>query len=173
MTTAIVYASKTGNTAALAHALKSLFPPTDVLYCGAPGPDARAAAAGADVVLAGFWTDKGSCSPELSDFLAGLSGKTVFFFGTAGFGGDPAYYDKIMGNVRQSLPPTCREAGWFMCQGAMPQAIAARWRTALAANPEDSAARASLANFEAGQGHPDQTDTDALKRAVSSALALC
>lgn len=82
MTYAIVYASKTGNTRLLAETIRESLPQDSCLWCG--GPDERALAA--DRIYLGFWTDKGSCSQELTDFLAGTAGKEVFLFGTAGFG---------------------------------------------------------------------------------------
>ena len=65
MTYAIVYSSRTGNTALLAQALKEALPQGDCLYCGAP--DAKALAA--QTIYVGFWTDKGTCDADTAQFL--------------------------------------------------------------------------------------------------------
>ena len=68
---AIVYSSKTGNTAALADRLHDILPHEHCVYFGDTShysPDL-----GADLIFAGFWTDKGSCDAETAAFLAKLT----------------------------------------------------------------------------------------------------
>ena len=55
MSYAIVFSSKTGNTALLAQTLQEQLPQADCCYFGAPD----AAALAADTLYVGFWTDKG------------------------------------------------------------------------------------------------------------------
>ena len=78
----IVYSSNTGNTRQLAEAIEQQLPTGDLLYCGAPDT----AALQADVLFVGFWTDKGSCDAKVAELLKQTGGKTVYLFGTAGFG---------------------------------------------------------------------------------------
>ena len=78
----IVYSSNTGNTRQLAEAIEQQLPTGELLYCGAPD----AAALQADVLFVGFWTDKGSCDAKVAELLKQTGGKTVYLFGTAGFG---------------------------------------------------------------------------------------
>ena len=86
MTYAIIYSSRTGNTKLLADGIRSVLPAETCMYFG-PVSGAGREAARADVVFAGFWTDKGSCDEGMAEFLRGIVGKDVFLFGTAGFGG--------------------------------------------------------------------------------------
>ena len=65
-------------------------------------PDAKAL--DADVIFLGFWTDKGTCEESLKSFLGALHGKRVELFGTAGFGKDSSYYEKILEAVKQRCP---------------------------------------------------------------------
>ena len=123
MSYAIVYSSRTGNTALLAQAIRDALPPEECVYFGAPAPEALAA----DVVYAGFWTDKGTCDQPLKEFLQGLTGQKVFLFGTAGFGGSPAYFDQILARVKENLAPGVQVLGTYMCQGKMPQAVRDRY----------------------------------------------
>ena len=119
MTYAIVYASRTGNTRRLGEAIREALPAAQCLHCGAPAPKALQA----DVLYVGFWTDKGTCPQEIGDFLAQVTDQKVFLFGTAGFGGAPAYFDQILGRVREHLAPAAQVIGTFMCQDQMPQAV--------------------------------------------------
>ena len=67
---AIVYSSKTGNTAALADRLHDILPHEHCVYFGDTShysPDL-----GADLIFAGFWTDKGSCDDRTRVFLKSL-----------------------------------------------------------------------------------------------------
>ena len=84
MSYAIVFSSKTGNTALLAQTLQEQLPQADCCYFGAPD----AAALAADTLYVGFWTDKGKADADTLDFLQQLHGKRVFLFGTAGLAGD-------------------------------------------------------------------------------------
>lgn len=160
MTYSIVYCSKTGNTAKLAGAARACLPAGEITYCGAPA----AAGAEAGLVLAGFWTDKGGCGEEMAAFLGGLRGRRVFLFGTAGFGGAQAYFDQILGRAAQNLDPSNTLVGSYMCQGAMPDSVRARYEAMGTTDPER--ARDMLENFDRALPHPDAADLDALKQAV-------
>lgn len=98
MSYAIVFSSKTGNTALLAQTLREQLPQADCCYFGAPD----AAALAADTLYVGFWTDKGKADADTLDFLKQLRGKRVFLFGTAGFGGT------VRPTLKRSLPPPGR-----------------------------------------------------------------
>ena len=95
---AIVYSSKTGNTALLANTIRETLPAADCLYCGVPSAQALEA----ERIYVGFWTDKGTCDGETAAFLGQITNQQVFLFGTAGFGGAPAYFEKIL-----NIPPLC------------------------------------------------------------------
>ena len=62
---AVVYCSHTGNTKRVAEAIAQVIPAEDMLYFGIPDMDATK---DADVIFAGFWTDKGSCPSALLDY---------------------------------------------------------------------------------------------------------
>lgn len=160
---AIVYSSRTGNTALLAQAIREALPGEECLYFGPPDPQALAA----DRIYAGFWTDKGSCDETVAAFLQSLpAGKEVYLFGTAGFGGSAVYFDKILDAAAANLPAGVRVAGRYMCQGRMPQAV----RTRYEAMPDSPRRQAMLDNFDAALSHPDADDLDRLCRAVTAAL---
>lgn len=158
MSYAIVYSSRTGNTAMLARAVREALPQEDCRYFGAPAPQALAA----DTVYVGFWTDKGTCDEPTARFLQSLTDQKVFLFGTAGFGGAPAYFQQILDRVKANLAPGVQVTGTYMCQGKMPQAVRDRY----AAMEESPRRTAMLKNFDQALSHPDQEDLARLQAAV-------
>ncbi|MGO5029624.1 flavodoxin family protein BilS [Candidatus Agathobaculum pullicola] len=158
MTYAIVYSSKTGNTRLLAETLRDTLPVGDCLYFGTPSDEALHA----ERIYVGFWTDKGTCDADTAAFLSRVTTQQVFLFGTAGFGGAPAYFDKILSAARQNLPDSAAVCGSYMCQGKMPMAVRARYE-----QMEDNPRRqAMLDNFDAALSHPDKADLSHLRDAV-------
>ena len=105
---------------------------------------------------------KGTCDEQIAQFLQSLSGQKVFLFGTAGFGGAPAYFEQILNRVRENLPETTELIGSYMCQGKMPAAVRARYE-AMEDNPRRAA---MIENFDRALSHPDAQDLDALANAV-------
>ena len=159
MSHAIIYSSRTGNTALLAQTIHEALPREECLHYGAPDP----AALTAETLYVGFWTDKGTCDEEIARFLRSLTSQRVFLFGTAGFGGAPAYFEQILGRVRENLGPEVPVIGTFMCPGRMPQAVRDRYEAM-----EDSPRRtAMLENFDRAASHPDEQDLTRLKAAVA------
>ena len=157
---AIVYSSKTGNTALLAQTVRDCLREEECLYFGPPSP--RALSAGR--VYVGFWTDKGTCDGETAQFLAALTGQEVFLFGTAGFGGDAAYFEKILALVKEELPEGTEVVGEYMCQGKMPDAVRRRYE-----QMEDGPRKQiMLDNFDRALAHPGREDLEKLKRAVQA-----
>ena len=129
MSYSIVYSSRTGNTALLAQAVREALPQEECRYFGEP----HAEALSADTIYVGFWTDKGTCDEATAHFLQSLTDQKVFLFGTAGFGGAPAYFEQILGRVKENLASGAEVVGTYMCQGKMPQVVRDRyepWRTA-------------------------------------------
>lgn len=159
MSYAIVYSSRTGNTALLAQALQEVLPRETCCYCGVPHADALSA----DTLYVGFWTDKGTCDETIAAFLQGLAGKRVFLFGTAGFGGARAYFDQILASAAKNLPEGAVEIGRFMCQGKMPEVVRQRYE----AMEEGPRRQAMLENFDQARSHPDAADLERARAAVA------
>ena len=162
MSYSIVYSSKTGNTAQLAQTIAAALPAGS--WCGAPDP----AAAAAETIFVGFWTDKGSCDESIAAFLRSLQNKKVFLFGTAGFGGDPVYFDQILDRVQTNLPAGNTVIGRYMCQGKMPMAVRARYEAMAAQDAQKF--QPMLDNFDRALSHPDAADLAALAEAVRGCL---
>ena len=155
---AIVYSSRTGNTELLAQRLRDSLPKEDCLYVGPPNKEALAA----EKLYVGFWTDKGTCDESSAAFLRSITHQQVFLFGTAGFGGAPEYFEKILTAVKENLSETATVTGSYMCQGKMPVSVRKRYESM-----EESAGRqAMLDNFDRALSHPDEQDFSALVEAA-------
>lgn len=155
---AIVYSSRTGNTELLAQRLRDSLPKEDCLYVGPPNKEALAA----EKLYVGFWTDKGTCDESIAAFLRSITHQQVFLFGTAGFGGAPAYFEKILTAVKENISETATVTGSYMCQGKMPVSVRKRYESM-----EESAGRqAMLDNFDRALSHPDEQDLSALVEAA-------
>lgn len=167
MSYAIVYSSKTGNTQMLAQAIRQALPLEEGVYFG--GPDSAALAA--ERLYVGFWTDKGACDPDTSAFLPQVRGKEVFLFGTAGFGGDEAYFQKVLDRVKANLDPSNTLVGSYMCQGKMPLAVRQRYEQLRLSPGRQAQADQMLDNFDRALSHPSQEDLNRLVKRVMEAKA--
>ncbi|HJD48061.1 MAG TPA: flavodoxin family protein [Candidatus Mediterraneibacter norfolkensis] len=168
MTYAVVYASATGNTKLLAEEIRKGLG-EEKCICFGTAEEAETAAE-ADIIFAGFWTDKGNCSGELGQFLEELHGRKVFLFGTAGFGGAQSYFDQILERVKGHLAADNEVVGTYMCQGKMSQSVRKRYEGMLEQNPGDERIKGMIENFDRALQHPDEADLKALREAVAGVL---
>ena len=162
MTYAIVYSSRTGNTKRLAEAIHQALPHEDCVYFG-PMNDV---ALNAERLYIGFWTDKGTCDAATEAFMDKARDKEVFLFGTAGFGGDAAYFDQVLGRVEQNLNNSNRLVGTYMCQGKMPQSVRERYEKMRASTVHIPNLEELIENFDRALAHPNDGDLARLKQAV-------
>ena len=157
MSYAIICSSKTGNTEKIAQRAREVLGEKD------EGP-----VADADLVLVGSWTDKGGMDLALAEALPQLTGKRVFLFGTCGFGGSQAYYDRVLDRFQSALPEGAQVVGRFMCQGQMPPSV--RERYVKMAEQDPKRFEPMIENFDRALGHPDVADLTAFENALRSAL---
>lgn len=169
MTYAIVYDSRTGNTERLARALAEELPEQGRLAYGSLDEVDVSAVSQADRVYAGFWTNRGDCTDEMAEMLAGLAGKEVFLFGTAGFGADETYFAGVAARVAVHVPESARIVGTFMCQGRMPRSVRDRYERTAEQNPAQAARMKQLIeNFDEAADHPNDDDLALLRAKVRS-----
>ena len=170
----VVYSSRTGNTAQLAQAVLAALPPEDCIYSGSLDELMQAGEASGwqetPYLLAGFWTDKGSCDEKMTAFLQGIHHKKVFLFGTAGFGGSDAYFSRILENVSAQLPDDNTFLGTYMCQGKMPQSVRERYVKMKNSPLPIPNVDKMIENFDTAVSHPDETDLQKLKYAVAQCI---
>lgn len=168
MKIAIVYQSLTGNTKALAEAIKDGLEGQEIVYFGEPVEDGVEA----DLYLVGSWTDKGLCQERVTQYLKTLKGKKLAYFGTAGFGGSQEYYQTLFQRVEGLVDGSNQLLGYFYCQGKMPQSVRQRYEAMLKERPGDPQIRASLENFERALSHPDSQDLEQAKEWAKKMVSL-
>lgn len=150
----IVYTSRTGNTERLA---QEIFAAVPVKEKNVKRIEETTQRDDGDLYLVGFWTDRGTASAEILDFLSGLHHKKVALFGTCGMGRDAQYYQHIERNVAAFVPEDCEYLGAFLCQGKMPMRVRNRYEAMQ--TPETAAQmQRMIRNFDEALLHPDKED---------------
>lgn len=159
----IVFSSLTGNTKKLADVIHETLPKNECDYFGtieAQVPQSK-------LLYVGFWTDKGNADHKTLELLSKLKNKKIFLFGTAGFGGSDVYFQKILGQIRQSIDSSNVVVGEYMCQGKMSQSVRERYLR-MKENPEHPANLDMLIdNFDRALSHPDMDDLQGLQTAIT------
>lgn len=158
----IIFSSATGNTKLLAETVHQALPREGCAYFGSWNREIPAS----PVVYVGFWTDKGNADPDTLALLKELRNKKVFLFGTAGFGESPAYFERVLENVRTALDESNQVIGEYMCQGKMPQAVKDRYLKMKAQPEHPQNVDALIANFDRALSHPDKEDLERLRQMV-------
>lgn len=153
MRSAVVFDSRTGNTKLLAQWIAEEI--KDCVYCGDIDN-----AVEADTYFVGFWTDKGSCTDKVKNFLESLHGKKIYLFGTAGFGVSDEYFEKILNGVKVLIPDDNEIMEMFMCQGKMPMVVRDRYEKMLAYPDKAAQAQMLIKNFDMALSHPDEKDRE-------------
>lgn len=161
---AILFSSKTGNTRILADAIRAALPKEDCAFFGEAGSVAEIPEA--KTVYLGFWTDKGNADEAALNVLKNLRNKNVFLFGTAGFGVEDAYFQRVLNNVKVSMDESNTLVGEFMCQGKMQQAV--RDRYVKMKEQPDAAPNLDqmIDNFDRALSHPDEADLEHLRQEI-------
>lgn len=150
---AVAFSSLTGNTRLLAEEIRKKMG-EECIYFGEPCLQALEA----DTLYVGFWTDKGNCDKKTEEFLRKVHGKKICLFGTAGFGKEEAYFDRILEAVKGNIPQDNLVEKGFMCQGKMPLSVRKRYETMLEENPQDERMKMLIENFDMALSHPDEKD---------------
>ena len=158
----IIFSSLTGNTKKLAETIRAVLPAENCDYYGV----LETQELHSEILYIGFWTDKGNADNAALELLSKLRGKKVFLFGTAGFGGSAAYFQKILDHVKQSVDPSNTVVGEYMCQGKMPQSVRDRYMK-MKAQPEHPAnIDVLIENFDRALSHPDEDDLERLRKII-------
>ena len=162
----IIFSSLTGNTRQLAETIRAVLPAEDCDYFGAP----KAEELHSEILYIGFWTDKGNADSATLELLSKLRDKKVFLFGTAGFGGSEAYFQKILEHVKQSVGPSNSVFGEYMCQGKMPLSVRERYVKMKEQPDHMPNIDVMIENFDKALSHPDATDLKKLANLASEAV---
>lgn len=163
MKTQVLYQSRTGNTQKLAQAIFEEIPGNNKdiqVLSGQKDYDLG------EIYFIGFWTDRGTASAEILDYLGSLQGKKIALFGTCGMGGSEEYYKKIEENVRVFIEEDNEYLGAYLCQGKMPMAVREKY-TAMKNEKNAAQIDAMIRNFDQALLHPDAKDLDGARMFVN------
>lgn len=111
----LTYSSKTGNTKKVADAIYEVMPKETVYKSIDEDIDPNEF----DIVLLGFWVDKGLPDEKSLDFIKKLKGKKVGIFATLGAYPDSDHAKSSLEKTWELLEPENKVIGDFICQGAV------------------------------------------------------
>ena len=163
----IMFSSLTGNTKMLANAIGEALPNENCDYFG-PCKDKEPVS---EMLYIGFWTDKGNADQIALELLKSLRNKRIFLFGTAGFGVDEGYFQKILKNIRGSIDSSNTIVGEYMCQGKMPQSVRDRYVKMKEQPDHKPNLDMLIENFDHALSHPDEADLEKLREKVRELIA--
>ena len=161
MKAAVVYSTLTGNTKKVAEAFAS------GLGEGAETFEVSAAPAdlsGYDLVVIGFWVDRGHPDQKSMDFMKRVEGKKVFSLFTLGAKPRSAHAFKCAYTSASFWGKGCEQIGTWHCQGAIDPKLIEQMRKMPAGGPH-SATPETEARWAAAASHPDADDLAAAAEA--------
>lgn len=109
-----------------------------------------------DVILLGYWVDKGGPNVQMKAFMEKVEGKKVGVFCTLGFWADSTHAQGSLHNGVELLKERNTIIGGYVCNGALSQKMIEAFR-ARTSGPH-SANPASEARWEIMKEHPTQNE---------------
>ncbi|PIE71487.1 MAG: flavodoxin [Deltaproteobacteria bacterium] len=151
MKSMIIYSSRTGNTKAVAEAIREVFPEPCTLAPVEEAPDIS----DVDFLAIGYWVDKGQPDAKAKAFMKTVKGKKVGLFGTLG-----AYPDSEHANDCRAAAEALMEGndvlGQFVCQGKIdPKVLEMMAKVAADRHPMTEERKARI---EEAKKHPNEAD---------------
>ena len=152
MNVLIAYSSKTGNTKAVAEAVAGALGEGAVLAPVSVAP----AYEPFDLVVVGFWIDKGGPDAEALRYIRQLKGKRVAFFFTLGADPDSGHAKDCLERSKACFGGN-ELTGHFFCQGRISEAMM-KWMKRIPKWMPHGPTPERLARWERASTHPDADD---------------
>ncbi|EGO64525.1 flavodoxin family protein [Acetonema longum] len=153
MKTLIVYSTLTGNTQKVAEAIQEVF---EVQADLAPVED-NPSAEGYDLILVGFWVDKGMADKKSKEYLSSLRHKKVGLFATLGAYPDSDHARQTMIQSSQLLDSSNQLTGTFICQGKVDPRLTAMYKQFPEGHPHAMTPE-RIARLQEAAKHPNEAD---------------
>lgn len=154
MKTLVTYSSLTGNTKKLAEGIFEALEHTEKEIL----PIAQATdLSDYDVVIAGYWVDKGGPNQEAEAFLRSLSGKSVGIFATLAYWPDSDHAFESLKNGEKLVAGNNTVLAKFICQGKLSERVIAQFKKLPPDNPH-AIAPEKLLRYEIAANHPSVAD---------------
>ena len=154
----VVYSSKTGNTKRVAEAIAEELRTTATDVRGQPDP------AGYDLVIAGYWVDRGAPDAKMKQWLGLLTGGRVAVFATLGARADSDHAAKCL-EAGKALAGErgAMVVGGFICQGKVDPALVEMMKGMFPAGHPHAMTPERLAGIAEADSHPDEADLSAAR----------
>lgn len=149
----IVYSSVTGNTKKVAEAIAQVLDRTAELYPVEAAPSADPY----DLVVVGFWVNRGTADQKAQAYLRSIHGKNVALFATLGAYPDSDHAAESMQNAAALLAADNKVVGAFICQGKINPRLIEKFKELPAGHPLAVTPAQEARHREAAK-HPDEAD---------------
>lgn len=153
MKTLVVYSSLTGNTKQVAEAIHEVFGQKADLFPVEQAPVAE----GYDLVVIGFWVDRGVADKKAQAYITGVHNKKVALFATLGANPESEHARKSMDNTAGLLADDNQLVGSFICQGKVDPNLIEQFEKLPAGHPHGMNAERRARHDEADK-HPNSVD---------------
>lgn len=150
----IIYSSLSGKTKRLAEYLYRELGEDEItihdLAEGAPELDG-------DILLLGYWVDKGGPNQQMISFMEGVKGRAVGVFCTLGFYADSAHGTGSVRAGAEALKQENTIIGSYVCNGALSEEIIQAFRKGGTSGPH-SASPENEIRWDIMAGHPTEAE---------------
>ena len=150
----VIYSSLSGRTRKVAEAIYADLPAEEKelldLKDGEPTLDG-------DVILFGYWVDKGGPNAAMKELLPKVEGKAVGVFCTLGFYADSEHARKSLLAGVELLREKNTVLGGYVCNGALSESIISRFRQAGTSGPH-SATPENEIRWAVMKDHPTEAE---------------
>jgi len=153
MKTLVVYSSLTGNTKQVAEAIHEVFGQKASLFPVEQAPVAD----GYDLVVVGFWVDRGAADKKAQAYITGLHDKKVALFATLGANPESEHARKSMDNTSVLLADDNQLVGSFICQGKVDPKLIEQFKQLPEGHPHGMNAERRARHDETSK-HPNAAD---------------
>lgn len=110
-----------------------------------------------DLILVGYWVDKGGPNSEAAKFLETIKGKAVGLFATLGYWPDTEHAWNSLVNGENLVKENNKVIGKYICQGALSEKIIAMFEKMPKDNPH-AITEEKRRRYEIAKQHPSKAD---------------
>ncbi|HOG33517.1 MAG TPA: flavodoxin family protein [Petrotogaceae bacterium] len=163
MRSLLLYSTLTGNTEKVAKAVYETMPQGTELKKASNSEEPS----DYDVIVIGFWVDRGTADEKILKFVEKTRGKKVAFFFTLGAYPDSPHAVKTAKDFEELLKKNDNEVlGYFMCQGRIDPKLTEKFKDLPKDHPHAMTEERRKRHEEASK-HPDENDLTAAKKVFS------
>lgn len=171
MKSIVVYSSLTGNTKMVGEAIAEVLAPNCDIYKVEDNPDIT----GYDLVVVGFWVDKGTADAKASKFLKSIRNSKVAVYATLGAEPDSEHAKTSLQNGIDMLDSSNEVMGRFICQGKIDpkllEAMKKMFGTKVSKENFHAVDEKRLERHRKASTHPDEQDLANAKKVFSEIKA--